>query len=97
MTPDTSPEPAAPTETPAARPLPARRLVALQGGDAVELVRAEDGVTLVDPETDTRFWRDALTGAIRWARTTWADDGVQRRSHGKALTLRRAVIESRAG
>lgn len=44
MTPDTSPEPAAPTETPAARPLPARRLVALQGGDAVELVRAQEGL-----------------------------------------------------
>jgi len=97
VTPATTPEPAAPTNPAAARPLPARRLVALQGGDAVELVRDADGVTLVDPETDTRFWRDQLTGAIRWARTTWADDGVQRRSHGKALTLRRAVIEAREG
>ena len=94
MTPDTTPATQPSPETPAARRLPARRLVALPGGDAVELVRDADGA-LRDEETDTRFWRDALTGHVRWARATWADDGVMRRSHGRALTLRRAVAEAR--
>ena len=50
MTPDTTPATQPSPETPAARRLPARRLVALPGGDAVELVpRPEAGGPSSDP------------------------------------------------